>query len=95
MNYEQEEFFELIERVEDQGGELLEEICRARKYEFTGDKIKPVTLAGCSAQALFRLPYDALDVKGNEVGVQPVVVCAVDDSMGAWPRFGGDLGVEP
>lgn len=97
MNYEQEEFFALVEAVEYQGGELLDELCKSRKYTFTGDKAKPITLAGCGNQSLFRVPYEAygirLDEEGSELveaGLHPVVVCAVDDDMGRWPRFGGD-----
>ena len=94
MNYEQEQFFELIERVEDQGGEFLDDMCSARRYTFTGDKVKPVTLAGCGAQTLFRVPYEATSVKGAALGERSLVVCAVDDGVGGWPRFGGDLGEE-
>jgi hypothetical protein len=90
MDYEKDEFFALIEDVEDQGGEHLDELCKHRRYEFTGDSIKPVVLPGCGNAALFRVPYEAIDKKGKEAGVQPIVVCAVDDDMGRWPRFGGD-----
>lgn len=90
MNYEQDEFFELIEAVEQGGGVLLDDLCKAKTYQWSGSKGKPVTLAGCGNQALLQIPYDALDVRGNEQGVHPVVVCAVDDEVGKWPRFGGD-----
>lgn len=90
MDYMQDEFFDLVERVEDEGGELLDDICKNRKYDFTGDKIRSVVLAGCGNQSLFVVPYDALDIKGKEAGPHPVLVCAVDDDMGRWPRFGGD-----
>jgi hypothetical protein len=90
MIYEQQEFFDLIDMVEEQGGDLLEEMCKARKYEFTGVESRPVILQGCGNQALFSVPYEALDKNGNELGLHPAVVCAVDDDMGKWPRFGGD-----
>jgi hypothetical protein len=90
MNYDQEEFFDLIEAVESQGGELLDEMCKSIKYEFSGKESKPVTIAGCGNTSIFKVPYNALDIKGKEVGLHPVVVCAVDDDIGKWPRFGGD-----
>lgn len=90
MTYDHEEFFDLVELVESQGGELLDDMCKARRFNLTGNKTKPITIAGCGNQTLFRVPYEALDKKGKEAGLHPVVVCAVDDDMGRWPRFGGD-----
>ncbi len=98
MNYEQEEFFELVETVEKDGGELLDTFCEDQVYKFTGKHSKSVTLAGCRNQSLFSVPYNALGIKRSEdggselveVGLHPIVVCAVDDDMGRWPRFGGD-----
>lgn len=83
MNYSQDEFFELMDQVEAQGGTHLDEMCKAKTYEFTGDRIKPATLPGCGNVALFDVPF--LDNSSDGV-----TVCAVDDDMGKWPRFGGD-----
>jgi hypothetical protein len=90
MDYSKKEFFNLAEAVEAQGGEHLDEMCKSHTYEFSGKKIKPVTLAGCGNSALFEIPYEALDKRGKDMGAQPITVCAVDDDMGRWPRFGGD-----
>lgn len=89
MNYSQEEFLRLMEAVEEQGGEHLDDLCSAKTYEFTGKELARVTLPGCGNTSLFAVPYDALAKDGTEVGPQPVTACAVDDNMGAWPRFVG------
>lgn len=92
MNYDQDEYFDLMERVEEQGGELQESICANQRYDFTGPNSKPVTIAGCGNQSIFTVPYEGVVAKDGEVepGVYPISVCAVDDDLGAWPRFGGD-----
>lgn len=90
MNYSKDEFLDLMTQVDDAGGEHLDEMCAARTYKFTGERLKPATLPGCGNSTLFAVPYEGLDLKGNEMPVQPVRACAVDDDMGRWPRFGGD-----
>lgn len=85
MKYDKAEFFDLMERVDVEGGEHLDAQCSAREFSFSGDKMKPVLMPGCGESALFSIPYDS---KGKDNG--PVQVCAVDDDMGRWPRFGGD-----
>lgn len=90
MNYSQNEFFALVETVEEQGGEHLDKLCKAQTYKFVGNKQKPMTLPSCGNSALFLVPYEAINRDGSEAGLQPVEVCAVDDDMGRWPRFGGD-----
>ena len=92
MNYGQDQYFDLIDEVEDQGGELQEDLCSNTRYDFTGPKSKPVTIAGCGNQSIFVVPYEGIVRKDGEVepGVYPLAVCAVDDDLGAWPRFGGD-----
>lgn len=79
MNYSKEEFFDLMEQAEEQGIEHLDEVCTPKQYEFTG-RARPVVMRACKNAALFAIPHDDGVVK----------VCAVDDSMGRWPRFGGD-----
>lgn len=87
MNYSSDQFLRLMEEVEEQGGEHLDELCTARRFEFCGDKIKPVTLPGCGNSSVFQIPYAATDKNGREKGMQDVKVCAVDDALGYWPRF--------
>jgi len=83
MNYTKDEFFELMDDVEAQGGTHLDDLCAHKTYDFVGDKLKPVTLPGCGNNAIFNVPF--LDDE-----TLSVTVCAVDDDMGKWPRFGGD-----
>lgn len=87
MKYTVDQLSSLIEEVEAQGGEIIEEMCSSKTYELTGDKLKPVTLAGCGEFTLMEIPYEARNTKGDEIGFQPVRVCAVDDNVGMWPRF--------
>lgn len=87
MNYEKDEFFALMDLVEEQDGEHLDAQCSARTFEFCGDKLKPATLPGCGNSSLFAVPYKT-EKGGPDNG--PITVCAVDDDMGRWPRFGGD-----
>ena len=95
MIYSHQSFFDLIEAVEEQGGEHLEKSCEVRRYEFVGPKGKPFIPPTHSDPTLFLLPYDAIDKHGAEVGAQPIEVCAVEDDMGRWPRFGGDRYAAP
>ena len=89
MDYSKPEFFDLMERVDEQDGEHLDEQCRMKTYEFCGDELpeRAKRLPGCGESALFMIPYAGITgTKDNG----PVKVCAVDDDMGRWPRFGGD-----
>lgn len=94
MDYKQQEFFALIEEVEAQGGGHLDKQCKAKTYKF-GNNHKPLTLPSCGNSALFVVPYEALNKDGSEAGMHPLEVCAVDDDMGRWPRFGGDRFAAP
>lgn len=89
MDYSKQEFFDLLEMVEDAGGEHLDEQCLAKTYTFCGERLKPATLPGCGNSALFVVPYVESEDKNGEV-ITHVKACAVDDDMGRWPRFGGD-----
>ena len=96
MDYESAELLDLMDKVADQGGEHLDESCVSREFEFCGPHSKPVTLRYCNNATLFAVPYEATDRAGHAAGLQPVVVCAVDDNMAMWPRFGGDkFGIDP
>lgn len=85
LNYDRDEFIELLDAVEDQDGVHLDDQCKARKYTWVGKKTKPAIIAGCGNETLFEIPYDG--ERGEE---SSLTVCAVDDDMGRWPRFGGD-----
>ncbi len=89
MKIDPAEWHAFVVRAEDQDCEQLDDICSHRKYVMTGDKHgqKPVTLAGCGNSVLFVVPYvSTLAHHSNE----SVTVCAVDDNVAMWPRFGGD-----
>jgi hypothetical protein len=89
MQYSRAEFLRLVEAVEDQHGQHLDEACSAQRYELTGDKSKHnfVVLPGCGKRALFEVPYEATNAKGEDIGIQPIKLCAYDDMMGLMPRF--------
>lgn len=90
MYYSQNEFFRLMEAIEDQSGVQLDETHDAVYHtDLAGDnpKVKGFEMQYCGLDVLFEVPYDALDIEGNEVGVHPITACAVDDWMGRWPRF--------
>jgi hypothetical protein len=90
VNYSQEDFIKLIEEVEFQGGTHLDEDCEpvvvALKKEHPRGKASRFKLARCGNPALFDIPY-GLENPGpaGEMGI--IKVCAVDDSIGLWPRF--------
>lgn len=92
MKYDPDTFFALADMIEDIGGAHLDEMCDARTFdEFSGaGKSKPLILAGCGESALFEFPYQAHSLDGEGLGVYPIKLCAVDDAVGAFPRFGGD-----
>jgi hypothetical protein len=96
VNYTRSQFFSLMQAVEDQGGDHLDRTCEsppyffkqfeaspveddAWKFSFTGST-KKVTFPSCGHSALFAVPF--LDDPEEKV-----TVCAVEDSMGLWPRF--------
>lgn len=86
MNYSKEEFLTLMEQAEEQGCVHRDEVCDDTTYEF-GDRVKPVKMRGCHNTTLFDVPYESfIDARQGTVER----VCAVDDAMGRWPRFGGD-----
>ncbi len=90
MNYSQEDFFALMEAVENVGGEHLDDVCGPKTYKWIGTGIKPITYPGHSGAASFLIPYEATDKKGEGMGLHPHRACAVEDDLARWPRFGGD-----
>lgn len=87
MNYSKDEFLALVSYVEDQGGVLLDELCASHQYLIEHERRVSVTLPGCGNISTFEVPYESMMAGVNDATVR---VCAVDDSMGRWPRFGGD-----
>lgn len=88
MKYTQDEFFRLMEAIEEEGGEHLDETHDAMYHtKFTGDKMKGLEVHYCGLDVMFDVPYVGLDINGQPMQVQPVKVCAVDDMVGRWPRF--------
>lgn len=89
MNYTRLEFRALMQTAEDQNIEHLDKLCTARTYTFSGKDSKPMVIPGCGNSALFSIPYSST-AKFGKPKERTVTVCAVDDNMAMWPRFGGD-----
>lgn len=90
MRYTQDEFFRLMQAIEDQGGTHLDQTHDPVYHtEFAGShpQAKGVEITYCGLDVMFEVPYEGLDKHGADLGVQPVEVCAVDDWVGRWPRF--------
>lgn len=89
MKYSQDEFLELMERVEYQGGSFLDDVHEKRVVRIPkqAEKGRRSTIElGCGHQSLFEIPYE-LENPGpaGELGI--IRVCAVEDDVGKWPRF--------
>jgi hypothetical protein len=82
VNYSPEQFFRVSEAIEAQGGVHIDAMCKARRYEFSGERGKPVQLPGCGNMSLFEIPYE-----GEDGYPSPVTLCAVCDDVGLQPRF--------
>lgn len=98
MRYHPDDFLRLIELVEVTGGSQAEGRCEPVKFRLKqpdtkGEmRYKDFHTAGCRKEALFIVPYQKPEYKGEddtmiEGGIGTGVFCAVDDSMGRWPRF--------
>lgn len=95
MNYHPEDFLDLMEAVEEDGGLALPEPCTPRKYtlsipdEQTGKRThKDYFTTGCENTSRYLIPYQlpedgdsAVAEKGN------LIVCLVDDNVGSWPKY--------
>lgn len=88
MEYPQEAFYTLMDRAADQGAEHLDAVCVPRRFKLTGKRRveRNGPIEGCGHSALFSLPYE-----GENDEEMNITLCAVDDAMGAMPRFGGDV----
>ena len=92
MRYIPDQFLALMEVVEAQGGVHLVDPCKPGEYfldreDYRGNlKKRKFYTAGCNRAARFLVPYTS-DIDEAE---HTLVACAVDDGMGAWPRFGGE-----
>lgn len=85
MDYTQDQFFALMDAIEEVGGRHLDGKCLPVKYKFTGDQIKPDFLGGCKKEALFEIPYTKSAKSVSQTN--SIKVCAVCDDVGLWPRF--------
>lgn len=99
VNYSRTQFYRLMEAVEDQGGDHVDRVCAPTPYYFKQHTAEPgpddnwkitatgatkkVTFPSCGHSAIFEVPY----VSAEDDEEQTVTVCAVEDSMGLWPRF--------
>lgn len=87
MNYTQDEMIDLMEKVEAEGGDHLDLICKHKRYTFSGPHQKPLIWPGCGNSTLFDICYD-LEPESNVLEQSMLTICAVDDAMAAWPRYG-------
>lgn len=86
MYYERDEFFRLMELIEDQGGTHLNEVHENVHHPALVNDAggKGITVVYCGEAACFEIPYEAL----GDLGVLTTAkVCAVDDWLGLWPRY--------
>lgn len=85
MNYDPDDFLDLEYAVEATGGIALPDLCEGYwiKYPASrGRAHKRVRSSHCGNHSKFSVPYIG---EGGKAG--HVIACAVDDDMGAWPRF--------
>lgn len=80
--------------IEADGGSHVQEKHMGTEFELEfptprGKRKRKFRTAACKQEALFDIPYD--DGKGRAASVR---VCAVDDNVGAWPRFAGAVSRE-
>jgi hypothetical protein len=90
MNYSPDGFAALHEAIERAGGALLPDTCESQNVEFTTkegyirNKIDKKITCGCGNLSKFVIPYEG-EPKAKRAHF--VNVCAVCDSIGAWPNF--------
>ena len=83
-------FLLLMEKIEDQGGVHLPDVCEGSTYALdmpsamtkAGHKSRRFTTTTCRQDARFLIPYISEDDSS-----QNVIVCANDDLVTRWPRF--------
>jgi hypothetical protein len=84
MVYTEADFQRLVAALEDQGGQHLNDQCKAKTYRWTGTNEQPRVVEGCGNHMLLDVQYEPYQ---DGSVVQSVTVCAVDDNVGMWPRF--------
>lgn len=88
MKYSRQEFFRLMEAIEEDGGEHLDKVHEHSNFTaFSGGPVQDVQLGyikNCGESALFSVPYISF-LNNNDL--RELEVCAKDDMMGLWPRF--------
>lgn len=85
VSYNLEEMIRLTEAIEAQDGELLPETCGPRSVTMRSStgRTETAPLAYCGNDVLFDIPYTSF----VDESPRAITVCAVDDMVGAWPRF--------
>ena len=86
MNYHPDDFLALIDEVRAQGGADPPDPCTGHEIAYKiGTVTRPVKTTECGHQSVFAVSYESPD----RVLPGPAFArcCAVDDAMGAWPRF--------
>ncbi len=98
MRYHPDDFLRLEEVIEQQGGTRASGKCTPKKFSLKVPdaegkvRSREYYTGGCGKESLFIVPYrkpSSRDEKGATIegGTGTLVVCAVDDSLGRWPRF--------
>jgi hypothetical protein len=98
MQYNPDDFLRLMEAIEAIGGAHCEKPCVGTKYKIQLPNAQNVLkwndkfTTACNQQTRFLVPYKrpgapTEKMKEEESDRGLVTVCAVDDSMGRWPRF--------
>lgn len=103
MLYNPDDFFALIEAVEEAGGAHLPEPCVPPRYRIKLPdpssglrRMQTMQATGCHKETRFVIPYDkpiyerdddGKIIAEGEAEAATLPVCAVDDDLGKWPRF--------
>lgn len=101
MQYHPDDFLRLAEEVENQGGAMLNDPCLPETYRLKVPdpdgalRWADYTTSGCLKDARFVVTYDLpAGEEGDRMAARGggfATLCAVDDDMGKWPRFAGQM----
>jgi hypothetical protein len=88
FKYRQDEFFRLVETIENQGGSFLDETHDPVYHnKLTGDQLMGHEIKHCGENALFEVAYEPGGAASAALGEMRLLkVCAFCDRIGAWPR---------
>jgi hypothetical protein len=94
MHYEQSEFYDLIDAIEDEGGKHLAGedgvllMCTSRTVKLAGKDSKELTMPGCGNTTIVEIPYQhPVEDATNATVLSMARFCAVCDDLGWWPRY--------